>query len=338
MSKKKQRQLFLLLGGLVLVLIILAIVLLYNRHLAAQEAASEGGSVYTGLSVDPTELKWSDGTNTVDLVQDASGNWVWAEDAEFPLNTSVVQSIVSGLTNPALREIEIADDLASYGLTDAARTLETVDSEGNVAQLLIGNSFTDTDDETCYYAMVPDSDSILILDTSLVDQLTDTVNDLADTSPLDTVEESQVTDATVQGNQVSSFTVQAQTVENDDGEEETEYHWYCGDTDVTDSTLLSQLTDQMLSPVFTSLAYWKPDQATLEACGLTDPVTVTVNYTDDDGNTASQTLSIGGLDDSGSYYYCSPDGGQSVYLTGAASLTDIMTVATSGFDVSAETE
>ena len=25
---------------------------------------------------------------TVDLVQDAEGNWVWAEDAEFPLNTS----------------------------------------------------------------------------------------------------------------------------------------------------------------------------------------------------------------------------------------------------------
>lgn len=338
MSKKKQRQLFLLLGGLVVVLILLALVVLYNRHLAAQEAASEADSVYTGLSVDPTELKWSDGTNTVDLIQDEEGNWVWAEDAEFPLNTSMVQSIVSGLTNPALREMEAADALEAYGLEEGARTLETVDSEGNVAQLLIGSSFTDTEDETCYYAKVPDSDTILILDSSLVDQLTDTVYDLADTTPMDMVEESQVTDATIQGAQTTSFTVQAQTVENDDGEEETEYHWYCGGTDVTDSDLLSQVTSQMLSSSFTSLAYWKPDEATLEACGFSAPITVTVNYTDNDGNAATQTLTIGGLDDSGSYYYCSPDGGRSVYLAGAAGVTDLITVANSGFDVTAETE
>ena len=338
MSKKKQRQLLFLLGGLVAVLIILAIVLLYNRHLANQEAAAEGDTISTGLATDPTELTWSDGTNTVELVQDEAGNWVWAEDGDFPLNTSLVQSIVSGLANPALREIEIADALEAYGLEDSPLTLETVDSEGNTAQLNIGNSFTDTDDTECYYATVPGSDSILILDSSLVDQLTDTIYDLADTSPMDTVEESQVTDATIQGAQTTSFTVQAQTVENDDGEEETEYHWYCGDTDVTDSSLLKQVTSQILGPTFTSLAYWKPDQATLEACGLNAPITVTVNYTDDDGNAATQTLTIGGLDESGSYYYCSADGGQSVYLTGAASVTDIITVATSGFDVTAETE
>lgn len=336
MSKKKQHQLFLLLGGLAAVLVILALVLLYNRHLAAQEAAKEEDSIYTGLSTDPTEVKWTDGTNTVDLVQDEEGNWVWAEDAEFPLNTSVVQSIVSGLSNPALREMEMADTLESYGLAEGALTLETVDSEGNTNQLLIGSSFTDTEDETCYYATVPDSDTILILDSSLVDQLTETVNELADTSPLDTVEESQVTDVTIQGPQVSSFTVQAETVENEDGEEETEYHWYCGDTDVTDSSLLSQLTSQVLSSSFTSLAYWKPDGTTLETCGLTDPITVTINYTDDDGNAATQTLSIGNLDENGSYYYCSPDGGQSVYLAGAAGLTDIITVANAGFDAAAE--
>ena len=93
----------------------------------------------------------------------------------------------------------------------------------------------------------------------------------------------------------------------------------------------------MLSSSFTSLAYWKPDAATLEACGFDTPITVTVGYTDNDGNAATQILTIGGLDDSGSYYYCSPDGGQSVYLAGAAGVTDLITVANSGFDVAAET-
>lgn len=210
-----------------------------------------------------------------------------------------------------------------------------MDSEGSQLQLLIGNSFTEGSEEY-YYAMRSGGDTILILDTTLVGQLTETINDLADTSPLDSIDESQVTSLTIQGAQESSFTVQSETVEDEEGNEETEYHWYNNGTDVTSSTLLSSITEEALDSTFISLAYWKPDEATLAACGLDTPITATVIYTDDDGNAAHQTLSIGGLDENGSYYYCSADGGQSVYLIGAASLTDIITVANSGFDAAQE--
>lgn len=335
MSKKKQRQLLLLLGCLAAAVLILVAVLLYNRHLAAQEAAAESDSISIGLSTEPTEVRWTSATGTVALVQDGEGNWTWAEDADFPLNTTTVQAIVTALSNPAQREIEIADSLEAYGLAEPSITLETVDSEGSQLQLLIGNSFTEGSEEY-YYAMRSGGDTILILDTTLVGQLTETINDLADTSPLDSIDESQVTSLTIQGAQESSFTVQSETVEDEEGNKETEYHWYNNGTDVTSSTLLSSITEEALDPTFISLAYWKPDEATLAACGLDTPITATVIYTDDDGNAAHQTLSIGGLDENGSYYYCSADGGQSVYLIGAASLTDIITVANSGFDAAQE--
>lgn len=336
MSKKKRRQLYLLLGGLAAVLLLLLLVLLYNRHQAALEAAAEADTISTGLATDPVEVRWTSRSGTtVDLTQDGEGDWIWAEDADFPLSASMAQAIVSALSNPALREIEVADSLEAYGLAEPAITLETVDGAGSQAQLLIGNSFTQ-EDETCYYAMAPGGDRVLILDSTLVEQLAENVNDLADLYLLDSIAESQVSSLTIQGGQTTTLTVQSETVENDDGGEETEYHWYCGNTDVTGSTLLSSVTGEALDPSFSSLAYWKPDAATLAACGLDAPITATVTYTDRDGNAAAQTLSIGGLEEGGSYYYCSPDGGQSVYRIGAASLTDIITVANAGFDAAAE--
>ena len=147
MSKKKQRQLLLLLGCLAAAVLILVAVLLYNRHLAAQEAAAASDSISIGLSTEPTEVRWTSATGTVALVQDGEGNWTWAEDADFPLNTTTVQAIVTALSNPAQREIEIADSLEAYGLADPSITLETVDSEGSQLQLLIGNSFTEGSEE-----------------------------------------------------------------------------------------------------------------------------------------------------------------------------------------------
>ncbi len=335
MSKKKRRQLCLLLGCLAAAVLILVAVLLYNRYLAAQEAAAEADTISTGLAAEPVQISWTGAEGSVTLVQDGEDNWSWAEDDGFPLDSSLVQSIVSALADPAQREIELADSLEAYGLEEPAWTLTTVDSEGNEAQLLIGNAFTEESTEY-YYAMVPGSETLLILDTTLASQLTGTVLELADTDPLEAIDESQVASLTIQGAQESVLTVQSETVEDEEGNEETEYYWYSGDTDVTDSTLLTSLTGELLDPAFTSMAYWKPDEATLAACGLDAPVTVTVQYTDEDGNAAVLTLSIGSLDEEGSYYYCTADGGESVYLIRATSLADTITVAASGFNAAAE--
>ena len=112
----------------------------------------------------------------------------------------------------------------------------------------------------------------------------------------------------------------------------------CGDTDVTDASLLGSLRAELLKNSFTDMADWKPDDAALVRYGLDQPITVTVDYTDSEGNAASRTLLIGSLTGEGSNYYCSPDGGQSVYLVGAASLTDAVAVAASGFDPTAEAD
>ena len=192
--------------------------------------------------------------------------------------------------------------------------------------------------ETYYYAQREGSDKVLQLDAALVSQLTDSIYDLAQTSQFETLSTDQVTSLTINGSVTTSFTVQAVDVETDDGETETEYHWYCGDTDVTDTRLLGSLRAELLKNPFTAMADWKPDDAALVRYGLDQPITVTVNYTDSDGIAAARTLLIGSLTGEGSNYYCSPDGGKSVYLVGAASLTDTASVAASGFDDAAEAD
>ena len=101
---------------------------------------------------------------------------------------------------------------------------------------------------------------------------------------------------------------------------------------------LGSLRAELLKNPFTAMADWKPDDAALVRYGLDQPITVTVNYTDSDGSAAARTLLIGSLTGEGSNYYCSPDGGKSVYLVGAASLTDTASVAASGFEADDEAD
>ncbi len=343
MSKKKRRQMLGLLAALGAAVLLLLCVVLLNRHQTAKEAAdAESSQISTGLSADPVQLSWSQNGGTVELVCDSGGNWSWAEDSEFPLNASLVQSLTSALKNPAVREMDMADTAEAYGLAEPSASVETVDADGSTARLLIGGSFTEADtdgsSETYYYAQREGSDKVLLLDTTLVSQLTDTVYDLAQTNRFETLSKDQVTTLTIDGSVTTTFTVQAVDTENDDGETETEYHWYCGDTDVTDASLLGSLRAELLKNSFTDMADWKPDDAALVRYGLDQPITVTVDYTDSEGNAASRTLLIGSLTGEGSNYYCSPDGGQSVYLVGAASLTDAVAVAASGFDPTAEAD
>lgn len=343
MSKKKRRQLLGLLAALCAAVLLLLCVVLFNRHQAAKETAdAESSQISTGLSDDPVRLSWSQNGGTVELVCDSDGNWSWAEDSEFPLNASLVQSLTSALKNPAVREMDMADTAEAYGLAEPSASVETEDADGTTARLLIGGSFTETDtdgsSETYYYAQREGSDKVLQLDAALVSQLTDSIYDLAQTSQFETLSTDQVTSLSISGSVTTSFTVQAVDSENDDGETETEYHWYCGDTDVTDASLLGSLRAELLKNPFTAMADWKPDDAALVRYGLDQPITVTVNYTDSDGSAAARTLLIGSLTGEGSNYYCSPDGGKSVYLVGASSLTDTAAVAASGFEGAAEAD
>lgn len=339
MSKKKRRQLVWLLIALGAVVVLLLCVVLFNRYQSAKEAEETANSqISTGLAAEPSELRWNQNGTDVDLVCDSDGNWSWAEDSAFPLNASLVQSITSALKNPAVQELDMADTPEAYGLAEPSATVETVDADGNTARLSFGGSFTDTADdgtsETHYYAQLEGSDKVLVLDDTLVSQLTDSIYDLADTAVLPTLKQDQVTSLTISGTQTTTFTVQAVETE-EDGETTTEYHWYVDGNDVTDSTLLSNLKAEVLKCPFTAMSDWAPDDAALVRYGLDQPITVTVNYTDEDGSAATQTLSIGSLTGEGSDYYCSANGGQGVYLAGEASLSNTVAVADSGFDAAA---
>ena len=83
--------------------LLLLCVVLFNRHPGCQRnCRCRGDQISTGLSDDPVRLSWSQNGSTVELVCDSDRNWSWAEDSEFPLNASLVQSLTSALKNPAV--------------------------------------------------------------------------------------------------------------------------------------------------------------------------------------------------------------------------------------------
>ena len=191
----------------------------------------------------------------------------------------------------------MADTAEAYGLAEPSASVETVEADGTTARLLIGGSFTETDSdgssETYYYAQREGSDKVLQLDAALVSQLTDSIYDLAQTSQFETLSTDQVTSLTINGSVTTSFTVQAVDVETDDGETETEYHWYCGDTDVTDTSLLGSLRAELLKKSLHRHGRLEAGRRRTGTLWSDQPITVTVNYTDSDGIAAARTLLIG---------------------------------------------
>ena len=80
------------------------------------------------------------------------GNWIWADDPEFPLDDSTVQGILALLTDLRPQQtITEGDTLEAYGLGPAFATLTATRPDGGTLTVALGNTTTDGDS----YYMLP---------------------------------------------------------------------------------------------------------------------------------------------------------------------------------------
>ena len=80
---------------------------------------------------DIEQIEYTKGENSIKLVK-KYGEWVYAEDESFPLNTTKVDSMAQAIAElTATRNIGKSDDLSEYGLAspDIVVTASAVDGE-----------------------------------------------------------------------------------------------------------------------------------------------------------------------------------------------------------------
>lgn len=333
MNAKKRKQLIVLLVLLAAAVLILLAVLLGNRAAAKQE---ENNIIHVTTVENPSTLTLTRGTERNTFFSGDDG-WTWQEDADFPVDSSKLDSItslLSGLT--ASREFEIEDSLTDYGLETPENVIEVSNDNGESAALLLGGTSGDN-----YYCMLEGGEVIYLIDSSLYDLLPETLTDLATLAEYPKLTSEMTKNVTINGDFDQSFTVKEVEVDSEDGdssdssasEPATEYHWFLsGDVDVTENSLMTSLRTEINSLELSSLAAFKPTEKELTACGMDTPTAIlTVEY-EEDGQTKTSALTIGSYDENEDAYYCILDGDTTMlYLADASALDNTVNIAQQGY-------
>ena len=181
MNRSQKKTLFLLVGIIVVLAVILAVVTAVRRsneeRAAEEEAAQDAASVITETEASYSALSYDNGTATLSFQLDESGKWVWADDPEFPLDDSTIQSILTLLTNLKPQQtITDGDTLEAYGLDQPVATLTATKPDGGTLTIALGN--TTTDGNSYYMLMNGQESPVYIISNSLYTEMTKTIYDM----------------------------------------------------------------------------------------------------------------------------------------------------------------
>ena len=170
-----------------LAILVVCVGLYYLMGAIAKREASkelEEDILVTNL-VELVTLEYTDGETTMSFVKE-DGAWYVADDKEFALDSSAVETIENVLVDVmAVRKLEDADELSAYGLEKPTFTITMKDANGKETTLYIGNSA-----DTNYYATVDDKKVIYTIGSSAPDALE------FDLSTMEVVEEEETSEDT----------------------------------------------------------------------------------------------------------------------------------------------
>lgn len=340
MNRSQKKTLFLLVGIIVVLAVILAVVTAVRRsneeRAAEEEAAQDAASVITETEASYSALSYDNGTATLSFQLDESGKWVWADDPEFPLDDSTIQSILTLLTNLKPQQtITDGDTLEAYGLDQPVATLTATKPDGGTLTIALGN--TTTDGNSYYMLMNGQESPVYIISNSLYTEMTKTIYDMCDLPELPDLTEENIQSVTIEGAASTLLRPINRETSTDEetGEETVSVTWAAGGEDVTGNADTASLLAELGALTLTKCVDYKPTDEAAELCGFDDPLaTVTVLYLDETGQEQTLVLTFGSenLDQTGYYVQLGED--STIYQMDTSSVDTILSVTESGLTAS----
>lgn len=340
MNRSQKKTLFLLVGIIVVLAVILAVVTAVRRsneeRAAEEEAAQDAASVITETEASYSALSYDNGTATLSFQLDESGKWVWADDPEFPLDDSTIQSILTLLTNLKPQQtITDGDTLEAYGLDQPVATLTATKPDGGTLTIALGN--TTTDGNSYYMLMNGQESPVYIISNSLYTEMTKTIYDMCDLPELPDLTEENIQSVTIEGAASTLLRPinREPSTDEETGEETVSVTWAAGGEDVTGNADTASLLAELGALTLTKCVDYKPTDEAAELCGFDDPLaTVTVLYLDETGQEQTLVLTFGSenLDQTGYYVQLGED--STIYQMDTSSVDTILSVAESGLTAS----
>ena len=160
---KKHRTMITLLAIFVILIVLYFIMGQMNK--AQKEKNQEETIMVTEIS-DLVSMEYTDGETTLSFVKEEDA-WKSAENTELILDNDSVETIASALCQvAAVRVLEGADELSSYGLEEPAYIISLETESGTEITLYIGDATGEN-----YYATIGDKVVVYVIDSSAVDAL-----------------------------------------------------------------------------------------------------------------------------------------------------------------------
>lgn len=319
---RKQKKTMLLTLGLVVVLVVLLGVRACSAHQEeqeAQEAEQQRLESQVPTASDTFEsITYDNGDVTLSFTHDDDGNWIWADDPEFPLDPSYLENLSDLITAlDPMQTITDGDTLESYGLDAPTGTITATAEDGTETVLLLGKELSDGS----YYLKTGDSDTVYVVSSELHECISKGIYDMAILEDIPALTEDRLQSLTISGAQSVTFTV---TQDDEDGAV-----WKSEGEDVTEQA--EDLASQLGVLSFTACIDYKPSDQAVRICGLDDPAAVlTATYLDDQGKEAQVTLTIGGETTDGTGRYARLNDSTTIYSIGSDAVSEILTIAQSG--------
>lgn len=278
---------------------------------ARQEKKQEEEKEYIIKVENVTGLSLQHKGETLEFVKE-DGNWVYKEDAEFPLKPSGISSLESAVSAlEPVRVLDGAEDMASYGLTEPQSWVALAGEDGTVKKLLLGDAADDN-----YYACVEGEGTVYTISSTVLNDLPDDLYDWIQLETFPNVSSTDIVSVQVEKADGTGYLLEKEekevlmqkedeteadadkteessgaeidadgTEQSSEMEPETELvtEWYVTDNGGTRrkieaSGTADTVTDKLAYLYVTSCANYKASEEELGTYGLLNPTVITYQY------------------------------------------------------------
>ncbi|MCF2663743.1 DUF4340 domain-containing protein [Oscillibacter valericigenes] len=333
----RERRIVTILSTILLILMAALLVVLGMRYRASRDIGKEDPAPgETGVAADQnayTSLQYDNGSTTLSFTRDDNGTWTWDGSRDFPLDDTVITSILELLTNwKPQQTLTGAEAVEKSGLSEPVASLTAATASGAVTTVLFGN--TTTDGNSYYVRLNGDETTVYILADTLYQLMKVPVYDMYDLPELPELTEDRILSVTVQGaspdgDQPGPLTVlTAQRAEDD-----TVTTWRSSGANVTDMPLVQSLLEDVTALTITRCVDFDPSDEAATFCGFDAPAAkLDIAYTTEGGAQQALRITVGERLPDGSGRYIRLGDDTTLFFLSTELLDPLMRIAAEGLE------
>lgn len=356
----REKRVVTVLASILAILFAALLIVLGIRYRAARGEAAAGGdgggpaaSSNSGGAPAYTALSYYNGSATLSFTLDEAGNWIWADDPEFPLDDATVTAVAGELSGLRFQQtLPATESMEDYGFTSPAATLTATNSRGVTQTLVFGK--TTTDGDSYYLQMNGDESTVYIVADTLCKYMDTPIYNMCVLPELPDLSEANLLALSLQGPVPAEAGSEEDGGAGEEGEGEAgepaqtpdppmtvlsarrtggeaqSTLWFQENNNVTSNTLLRELLKDLETLAFLRCVDYRPSEEAEEICGFDAPDAVlTVGYTAS-GTEQTLTLTVGARLPDGSGRYARLGDGSTIYSLSTDALDPLMRIAANG--------